>query len=104
MTLEQKRANVETLIILEKLNIIDKIPEDIIKDMRSNIDATWNFEYDDNTPLEKQNILRMTAVILSTLYLMYICEDNDEKQKLKKLYEENEQKYNEESLKKLNNF
>ena len=72
--------------------------------MRTNRDLDWNFFYNDKLPLESQNILRMTAVILSTIYLMYICEDDLEKQELKALYEENEQKYNEESMKKLNNF
>ena len=45
-----------------------------------------------NIPLENQKIMRKTIVLLSTIYVAYICNDGKEKEKLKKLYLQNEKK------------
>lgn len=92
MTNEQKKINKELLIILDKLNYIDKIPNEIINNLKNNQDDSWKFEYDDNVPLEKQKIHRRTAVLLSDLYLMFICNDDREKESLIKIYRKNEEK------------
>ena len=91
MSIVEKRANTEVLVILEKLNMLDKIPENVLLTMKNNRDEKWNFIYDDNLMLEEQNITKETAVLLSTIYLMYICEDQEEKEELKQIYENNEE-------------
>ena len=104
MTLKQKMANKEVLIILDKLNLMDKIPKDLLDAMKNNQDESWSFTYNDNLKLEEQKITRQTIILFTSLYFMYICEDNTEKEKLKKIYIENEKRHNEETMNKLNNL
>jgi len=40
-------------------------------------------------------MLRETAILFSTLYLMYICKDNNEREELKQIYKANEEHFNE---------
>ena len=91
MSIVEKRANTEVLVILEKLNMLDRIPENVLLNMRNNRDETWNFVYDDNFKLEEQNINKETATLLSSIYLMYICDEQKKKEELKQLYERNEE-------------
>lgn len=90
MTITEKRANKEVLIILNELNLLNQIPQDVCNNLYKNQDESWPFVYDSNLKLEEQRILRDTAVLFSTLYLMYICNDVEEKSRLKSIYEENE--------------
>ena len=92
MTLAQKRANNEVLVILNQFNLTNKIPQNVLKNIQENQDENWNFIYDDTLELEEQKIQRQTAILFSTLYLMYLCEDEKEKEELKQIYRENEQK------------
>lgn len=104
MTFKQKIANKEVLIILDKLNLMDKIPKDLLGAMKNNQDESWSFIYNDNLKLEEQKMTRQTIILFTSLYFMYICEDNTEKEKLKKIYIENEKRHNEETMNKLNNL
>lgn len=90
MTITERRANKEVLIILNELNLINQIPQNVYSNLYKNQDESWNFVYNPNLKLEEQKILRDTAVLFSTLYLMYVCKDNKEKSRLKLIYEENE--------------
>ena len=104
MTIKQKIANKEVLIVLSKLNLLNKIPKDIILSMQNNQDEDWNFVYNDSLPLDKQILTRQSILMFSNLYYMYICEDNAEKEKMKSIMQENERKANEEMNARLNNL
>lgn len=101
MTTEQRRAYTETLIILGKLELDSLLPKDIIENMNKEKDETWDFIYNENLPLEEQKVLKRTSALLSIIYLMYLCDDIEEKKELKLLYEENEIKSDEETKIKL---
>lgn len=90
MIITERRANKEVLIILNELNLINQIPQNVYSNLYKNQDESWKFAYNPNLKLEEQKILRDTAVLFSTLYLMYVCKDNKEKSRLKLIYEENE--------------
>lgn len=90
----QRRSYKEILIILNELEIIEKIPQKLLEKMENEQDNNWNFIYDKNLPLESQNILKNTAELLSIIYLMFICEDEKEKQTLYEIYTQNEEIYN----------
>lgn len=90
MTSGDRKAYTEALIILKKLDALKYLPEEIIYNMEKEKDPDWIFEFDENEALENQRMLRKTAVVLSTLYIMYMCDDNEEKSFLKMLYEANE--------------
>lgn len=101
MTTEQRRAYTETLIVLEKLELNPFLPKDILENMNKEKDESWDFTYNDNLPLEEQKVLKRTSALLSIIYLMYLCDDIEEKKELKALYEENEIRYDEETKIKL---
>lgn len=92
MTIEQKRVNKELVIILNKLNYINKIPSELYDYLRTNQDENWNFIYNDELALEYQPMKRQTAILLSNIYLKYICLDKYERERLKKIYIENGEK------------
>ena len=92
MTLKQKIAIKEVIVILDKLDLLYKIPKSVLENLERNKEDRWEFVYNNNLKLEEQNITRETSILLSVLYLMYICEDDKEKQKLKSIYMENEKK------------
>lgn len=91
-TISQKRAYTEVLEVLEKLNFIDKIPNELIETMRREKDSKVIFIFDKSKPLREQMLSKKGAELLSLLYLTYICENQEEKEKLKKIYKENENK------------
>lgn len=84
------RSCKESLVILNELNLLEKIPNTLLEDMRNRQDNSWNFVYDRTVPLESQKLLKDTAELLSVIYLKYICENDNEKQLLRKIYEEND--------------
>lgn len=92
-TSQERKAYKEVLIILEKLDLTQEIPENVIETLKKAHDEKWKFEYDDTLPLEEQNILRDTAILFSNLYLAFICKDENEKKELKKMYDENQKQY-----------
>lgn len=89
-TIQERRAYKEVLIILENLNLIGKIPENVISTLKSQQAANWNFVYNQELELDEQNILRETAMIFSNLYLAFICNDAEEKEELKETYAANQ--------------
>ena len=84
------RSYKEALVILKELELLEKIPNNLLENMKIKQDEDWNFIYDRTLPLESQNILKDTAGILSVIFLNYICEDYEEKQDLKEIYMAND--------------
>ena len=104
MTNAQRIANKEVLIILNKLNLINQIPKNIILNMQNNQDENWNFIYNDNLPLDKQKLNRKSIIMISALYYKYICKDSNEREKIKMILQENEKKAIAQTEEKLNNL
>jgi len=90
---KQRRAYTEVLAVLEELNLTKKVPTKLLETMIREKDESYNFIFNKNVPLEKQLLSKGGAELLSIIYLSYICNDVDEKNRLKKIYEENERKY-----------
>ena len=84
-TSQERKAYKEVLIVLEKLDLIQEIPQNVLETLKAEQDNSWNFEYDETLPLEEQDILRNTAVLFSNLYLAFICKDENEKKELKNM-------------------
>ncbi len=53
-------------------------------------------------PLEKQNLQEDTWNLIAIIYLKYLCEYEEEKKELEKIYDENEKIYREEIKEKYN--
>lgn len=89
--MEQKRAYKEVLTILNALHLNNFVPENILTTMKREQDESWEFEINPELPMEEQDILNRSAALLSVIYIKYICDDENEKQELKALYEKNEE-------------
>ena len=86
MTITQKRTNKELMEILNKFNLTGRIPRNVIDNIRNNQDENWVYTYDDNLELYEQKISKETAIMFSAIYLMYICDDEKEKEELREIY------------------
>lgn len=68
-----------------------KIPQEIIKAIKENMDMDYTWEYDESRKLEDQELNRDTVAILSYINTEYLLND-EQKTYMEKMYEENEQK------------
>lgn len=73
-----------------------KIPKNMKEFFKEQKDKGYKKEIDINIPVEEQNLKEETLALIALLYIKYICEDEEEKQNLKKIYAENERKHREE--------
>jgi len=67
-----------------------KIPQEIIKAIKENMDKTYNWKYDESKELQDQEVNRDTIAILSYINTEYLLND-EQKAYMQRLYEENEQ-------------
>lgn len=97
---DNKIAISEVNKILNQLpsQIIEKIPRPLLKEIEEN--ASENVDYITiNTKLEDLNLQNETKEILAVLSYNYFCDENEKKEFIEEL-KENEKKYHEELAKK----
>lgn len=99
-----RQAYSEVDEFIELLNDKDKqkIPEDLRKIFKTEKDKEYKKGIDLNIPIKDQNLKRETLAIIAMLNLKYWCEDEKEREKLKKIYEKNEIEYQEGQRRKYN--
>lgn len=104
MTNHTKEAYAEVyyIICLLEEEFRNKLPNELIKFFEREKSEEIEDIINPNIPLEEQNLLQETINILAMLKLNYWCFDENEKQDLIKLLDENEKKYQEELEKKYN--
>lgn len=73
----------------------NKIPSKLRGFFKEEKDKNYFKNISTEIPIEEQNLKEETLALIALLYLKYICEDEDEKQNLRQIYEENEKKYRE---------
>lgn len=73
-----------------------KIPNDLVDFFRKEKDKETTKKLSLDIPIEEQNLNDETWNLIALLYLKYLCEDENEKKELEKIYEENDRKYMEE--------
>ncbi len=71
----------------------EQLPTKLIDFIESNKSINYNWEFDPCIPLEEQNLLQDTKVLLGIIYRAYMCDD-DERKELDKALFENEKKRN----------
>lgn len=84
----------------EFLNLLDeedrnKVPEYLRKFFKDNKDLEYVKEIKKDIPIKEQNLKEETLALIALLNLKYWCDDEEERQRLIKIYSENEEKYNE---------
>ena len=80
---------IELLDEYEKYQIPDKLREFFKKEK----DPNYYKGINPNIPIKNQNLKEETLAIIALLNLQYWCDDEEEKERLKKVYAENEEKY-----------
>lgn len=87
------------LLSEEKRN---EIPIKLREFFREEKDKEYKKEINPQVPIKEQNLKEETLAIIAILNLQYWCKDDNEKERLKKIYAENEIKYQEALRKKYN--
>lgn len=94
--IETKDANAftEVDIIIKNLTeeLRTKIPNGFIKMIEDNKNENYFFEFDENMPINEQQILEETKTILTIIYKDFLCSQK-EKEELNKKMMENEMIY-----------
>ncbi len=71
----------------------NKIPIKLREFFKNEKDKEYFKNISTEIPIEEQNLKEETLALIALLYVKYICEDEEEKQQLKQIYEENEKIY-----------
>jgi len=97
ISIETKQAYSEVYEIITLLDESDrnKIPFRLRNYFKEQRDKEYVKNINLNMPMQEQGFERETLAIFAMLNLNYICDDPEEKQRLKKIYIENERKYQE---------
>ena len=71
----------------------NKVPKKLREFFKREKDNTYTKIIDPNIPIKEQNLKEETLTLIAMLNLQYWCEDEEEKQRLKKIYSDNEIKH-----------
>lgn len=80
----------------------NKVPKRLREFFKREKDNTYTKVIDPNIPIKEQNLKEETLALIAMLNLQYWCEDEEEKRRLKKIYSDNEKKYQEQLREKYN--
>ena len=81
-------------------NEIKRVPAKLMNYFRENATKDYICDFDYNQPLKKLNLKDETKALIGMIYINYICDSQEEKQKVLSKLTENEVKYQEELRKK----
>lgn len=103
VSVEYSEAIVEVLEILEysEESIIEKIPKDLMEFWQRNKSTTYKPDLNHNKSINEMNLMKKTRSIITMIYLNYLCDD-DEKDNIKLILKDNEEKYQKELKEKYN--
>ena len=81
MKIEYRQALFEVYKILQNTDeeIINKIPEKIMKFVKENMDTNYKFELEKGKELVRQNLKSETKQIIALIYKYYICGEEERK-------------------------
>ena len=71
----------------------NKVPKKLREYFKKEKDNTYTKIIDPNIPIKEQNLKEETLALIAMLNLLYWCEDEEEKQRLKNIYSDNEIKH-----------
>ena len=95
-------SEVYEILILLGNRFINELPNELFELIKKEKLDSYNPKYDLNVSLEEQNIKRESIAMIALFYLNYWCESEEEKEQLKKKFQENEDKYQKELREKYN--
>lgn len=72
----------EVYTVLEQLELMEKIPDRVVKSIRNKKDNDFIFNIDKDIPLKFQINNKDTLSMLSYIYLKYVCDSDDKRKNL----------------------
>ena len=85
-----KKAYTEAYIALESLNLLEDLPSSLVEEMKKNIIPNYDFQINKDIPVKFQISDKDTLALLSYIYIKYFCDDQEEKDMLKKQIDDND--------------
>lgn len=98
----QAYSEIDTFIELLDEYSKNKIPQKLRKFFKREKDEAYIKNINPNIPIKDQNLKKETLALIAMLNLQYWCEDENEKEKLKNIYKENEIRHQEKLKEKYN--
>ena len=86
-------SEVDELIDLFTEKEKQKIPQEVREFIKKEKDKEYVKNINPDIPIKDQGLKQETLEIIAYLNLEYICEDDEEKARLKRVYKQNEEKY-----------
>lgn len=95
LSISRRQAYTEIDNFIELLDEYNrnKVPKKLREFFKKEKDNNYTKVIDPNIPIKEQNLKEETLALIAMLNLQYWCEDEEEKQKLKKIYADNEIKH-----------
>lgn len=77
---EYSKSYTELLEILKYFSKSDliKIPKNLIKRYIKDMDTNYSFKYNPELDLEKQNVSKLTQILIANLYIKYFADENEQ--------------------------
>jgi len=91
--IRQAYSEVDEFLSLLSEQERNKIPENLREIFRQEKDKDYIKGINPSIEIKDQNLLEETLAIIAMLNLNYICEDEEEKARLREVYANNEKKY-----------
>ena len=104
LSINTRQAYSEIDELLELITEEEKkqIPKKLRDYFKEEKDKSYHKNINSDIPIKEQNLKEETLAIIALLNLQYWCKDENEKEKLKTIYAENEKKYQNKLRKKYN--
>lgn len=98
----QAYSEIDEFIGLLTIAEQNEIPKKLREFFKEQKDSEYMKNINPNIPIKEQNLLEETLALIAMLNLQYWCKDENEKERLKSVYAENERKYQDELREKYN--
>lgn len=99
---QEMYSEVYSILNLLGNNYIAKLPKSLFKMIEEEKSSTYNPQYSEVKSLNEQNIKRESLAMIALFHLNYWCNSNEEKEQLKQLFKNNEEKHQAEIREKYN--
>ena len=99
---QEMYSEVYSILNLLGNNYIAKLPKSLFKMIEEEKSSTYNPQYSEDKSLNEQNIKRESLAMIALFHLNYWCDSNEEKEQLKQLFKNNEEKHQAEIREKYN--
>lgn len=99
---QEMYSEVYSILNLLGSSYITKLPKSLFKMIEEEKSSTYNPQYSEDQSLSEQNIKRESLFMIALFHLNYWCNSDEEKEQLKQLFKNNEEKHQAEIREKYN--